>query len=995
MVLSMTTRDSNTVATEVVSLFEAALKNDAEFPATLTGQEISLEAIVPFASKELVQKYRYKQVEKEKLVRIAKVKRKYCMHKTPSEFSSYEPDVQHLSVEEQKQPEASFDFCSYLFDNDEHVCNLCGEPCYDNEKTFDEQHWKSGICKRAWLGEQHGKGAIEGLKAGRDYQECPNPSCRTEIELESQCNHMRCGLCKTEFCYLCGAEAGEDSGHWDPGSECPRWGPADSANATFSAFVPQIWPEINVEDDEAIRPIWLHHRSIASGFLDMSDATLHLARLCQLLAEWLESKDEPVPLWVFAGQRDVRRVRWLFDADPETGSVLDDGDLVDVDADNEDLDFLLLDDLLARGYRRQEFLQFLTSYPDADYQDRVPNPNSLDQVHRATRRKAVAVMKDDRPIVYTVKQHNAEDLLNPTTHFVTVEDGSSVYDEIITSWERFHACVAEAIGRFVKPYSRIPRWVRDNMDLEGRIVVRVSDDEQLRSVVIQHPDADSITNLINVFQETTWPFLLYRKRHWTDVFYQITAHITRRQGQQAIEMDDWVRVPGLQVAYDKMQPFHEFLIPERGFVTVMSGSYPGDDKSFAMEISLQSFYRYLERWTHKNEQWTDFVGDNVWPDLGFNIPGEVRLEFYLPAVREPARVRKVDFDANVKPEHKDRIYRLLDTMFNTGTRLSEALCFIQEGEEEEGMWVDKVPDNKNVTVCREAQDSWTLSLSWKRFAEHVNGYWDRNKTAGWLRGYLTTDLSHVEIDLTYKMMGSRVTETECKRPWDRMFGYNLFANEEIQHCVEDEQTFTAHWMEYILSREHNLPPDSYDGTYIDARRRTEQILDEEPDNNAILRPPPSNLNEPPGIYGMLLISWADLFAFLVQGVPYGVNGCVQWEQIASAMNNSLGLNGRVIIRYTTPAPPVEGEPFQDFAWVALQHNHRGALQELKINFEELVMCRILQDHQVRRQFMNWLLVRPRLQQSTPSATFEIDCMHRTMVKIAPAADNLDEDMENA
>ena len=42
------------------------------------------------------------------------------------------------------------------------------------------------------------------------------PLCRTKIEKIEGCNHMTCGFCQFEFCWICHREATADSDHWSP-----------------------------------------------------------------------------------------------------------------------------------------------------------------------------------------------------------------------------------------------------------------------------------------------------------------------------------------------------------------------------------------------------------------------------------------------------------------------------------------------------------------------------------------------------------------------------------------------------------------------------------------------------------------------------------------------------------------------------------------------------------------------------------------------------------
>ena len=87
------------------------------------------------------------------------------------------------------------------------------------------------------------------LVRGRDYQLCPNPKCQYPWALEDGCNHIVChqSSCKTNFCFICGKEALERSGHWNVGMPCPRWNQPGTGNATFDAEEPYEPPWDGVE----------------------------------------------------------------------------------------------------------------------------------------------------------------------------------------------------------------------------------------------------------------------------------------------------------------------------------------------------------------------------------------------------------------------------------------------------------------------------------------------------------------------------------------------------------------------------------------------------------------------------------------------------------------------------------------------------------------------------------------------------------------------------
>lgn len=76
--------------------------------------------------------------------------------------------------------------------------------------------------------------AFEGLKRGRDFQDCPNPVCQHRVELSDGCNCMTCVSCGTQFCYICGQGAIEGSDHWNYGSSCPKWNQPGARNAQWT-----------------------------------------------------------------------------------------------------------------------------------------------------------------------------------------------------------------------------------------------------------------------------------------------------------------------------------------------------------------------------------------------------------------------------------------------------------------------------------------------------------------------------------------------------------------------------------------------------------------------------------------------------------------------------------------------------------------------------------------------------------------------------------------
>lgn len=60
---------------------------------------------------------------------------------------------------------------------------------------------------------------------------------------------MICNRCGTNFCFVCGAEADADSGHWNVGNPCPRYNQPGDENAHHDEVF-DIGPELEFDDEE-------------------------------------------------------------------------------------------------------------------------------------------------------------------------------------------------------------------------------------------------------------------------------------------------------------------------------------------------------------------------------------------------------------------------------------------------------------------------------------------------------------------------------------------------------------------------------------------------------------------------------------------------------------------------------------------------------------------------------------------------------------------------
>jgi len=74
--------------------------------------------------------------------------------------------------------------------------------------------------------------AFNGLKLGKDYQICPNETCKRKVELSHGCNYIRCH-CRTSFCFICGQLVRDGNGHWKSEGGCPRFGQPGDGRAIY------------------------------------------------------------------------------------------------------------------------------------------------------------------------------------------------------------------------------------------------------------------------------------------------------------------------------------------------------------------------------------------------------------------------------------------------------------------------------------------------------------------------------------------------------------------------------------------------------------------------------------------------------------------------------------------------------------------------------------------------------------------------------------------
>ena len=120
-------------------------------------------------------------------------------------------------------------------------CDICGRiVCAKCKKHATADH----VCR-----DDSEDNPWSGFEKGKDIQFCPN--CSAPGMLDDGCNSARCKVCRTEFCFICGAAVKHgDKEHWQRG-QCSRFNHPDAANAMFDDEV--VIVDDPVPEDPAVR----------------------------------------------------------------------------------------------------------------------------------------------------------------------------------------------------------------------------------------------------------------------------------------------------------------------------------------------------------------------------------------------------------------------------------------------------------------------------------------------------------------------------------------------------------------------------------------------------------------------------------------------------------------------------------------------------------------------------------------------------------------------
>ena len=224
----------------VREMFDKALKFEHEYPPKW-GTPLHPSEFSHIISKDFIEGYEHKEVE----YKTQPDRRIYCQHKVVRVVTedgstcgtTQEPCGEFIGVR-QNSRKSDILVLGRCRECKNFTCMICED--YSSDPAATLQHFCTG---KSIANEQRAQ-AFEGLKRGKEWQQCPNRLCARRIELSAACNHITC-TCGMGFCFICGKEADGDSEHWARKSGCPRYNHPDDENAEYD--------EYDEDDDESTR----------------------------------------------------------------------------------------------------------------------------------------------------------------------------------------------------------------------------------------------------------------------------------------------------------------------------------------------------------------------------------------------------------------------------------------------------------------------------------------------------------------------------------------------------------------------------------------------------------------------------------------------------------------------------------------------------------------------------------------------------------------------
>lgn len=213
-------------ALDVIPLFEAALKNEINFPPRWGSTIILFDHFADLFDEDFCLAYRDKIEE----YGVPIPERVYCDH----------------MMQASKGGDICGNFIGAMADGHIVRCRECkGWKCMECREAVDPplsldtsvellKYIGPHVCDKAKVDNE--VEALDQATKGKEWQECPNSYCRIKCDLRDGCNAITC-ICGCTFCFICGEETGDDARHWTEGKSCPRWGRRDAKNPMFDAPV--------------------------------------------------------------------------------------------------------------------------------------------------------------------------------------------------------------------------------------------------------------------------------------------------------------------------------------------------------------------------------------------------------------------------------------------------------------------------------------------------------------------------------------------------------------------------------------------------------------------------------------------------------------------------------------------------------------------------------------------------------------------------------------
>jgi hypothetical protein len=194
-------------------LFALAIESESSFPASWASHPLSADRYAHILGPTLVSAYRAKEIE----YACPAQERVFCSRTDPPR----RPEPCGTFVGRWRETGTDGSFCVRCEKCAWYTCLRC-EETFSTGAVEGPQAAIAHECDPS-RDKELGERVFAGLKRGRDWQFCPNEGCKRRVQLKDGCNHVRC-VCRTHFCFVCGAFVRDAKGLWRRVGGCPRFG---------------------------------------------------------------------------------------------------------------------------------------------------------------------------------------------------------------------------------------------------------------------------------------------------------------------------------------------------------------------------------------------------------------------------------------------------------------------------------------------------------------------------------------------------------------------------------------------------------------------------------------------------------------------------------------------------------------------------------------------------------------------------------------------------